>query len=71
MTKDQIEALILTNLSAQFDQLVAIYNAINGGTSPDAAQALLQKLKDLQNVLDQGLANLILQAQRALIYAND
>lgn len=75
MTKDQLETLILANLAAQFDQLVLQYGAVAATpidtAAYDAAAAQLQKLKDLLNILDAGLANLILQETRAAEYASD
>lgn len=75
MTKDQLEAMILANLAQQFDQYVAEYVAVSAtpvdNAAFDLAAAALAKLKDLQNILEAGLANLILQEQRAEEYASN
>lgn len=73
MTKDQLEAMILANLAAQFDQLVALYGAIDSVNVPaqTAAEAAGAKLRDLYNVLQAGLGNLRKQEQLASEYAAD
>lgn len=61
MTQDEIEALILANLDLQFAQLTAIYQAVDAGnlTAAEAARTALQKLVELYNILQDGLANRI------------
>jgi hypothetical protein len=73
MTKDQLEAMILANLASQFTQLVALYGAIDAGdtAAQTAAQTAGAKLRDLYNVLQDGLSNLREQERLAAEYASD
>lgn len=65
MTEAQLKALILTNAALQITQLTAIYNAINSGTAQQVsdARAALQKTKDLESVLWEGVAAIRKHAQ--------
>jgi hypothetical protein len=68
MTEAQLKALIIANAQAQFDQLTALYTAINAGVpaTVTAARAALQKYRDLESVLWDGLAQIKKQAQLAI-----
>lgn len=71
MNQDQIEALILANLDLQFAQLTLIYQAVdaNDQAGAETARTALQKLKELFNILKDGLDNRIKKSQLTIEYA--